>query len=44
MIAYNAAFERSALRDLAKAFPDLALRLEEMAEATVDLLPVARNH
>ena len=44
IIAFNAAFERSVLRDLAKAFPDLALRLEEMAEATVDLLPVARNH
>jgi hypothetical protein len=44
IIAYNAAFERSVLRDLAKAFPDLAQRLEAMAEATVDLLPVARNH
>jgi hypothetical protein len=44
IIAYNAAFERSVLRDLAKAFPDLAPRLEAMAEATVDLLPVARNH
>jgi hypothetical protein len=44
IIAYNAAFERSVLRDLAKAFPDLAPRLEAMAEATVDLLPVARNY
>jgi CRISPR/Cas system-associated exonuclease Cas4 (RecB family) len=44
IIAYNAAFERRVLRDLAAAFPDLAARLEAMAEATVDLLPVARNH
>ncbi len=44
VIAYNAAFERKVLRDLAGAFPDLAPRLEAMAEATVDLLPVARNH
>jgi hypothetical protein len=44
IIAYNASFERSVLRDLAKSFPDLAQRLEAMAEATVDLLPVARNH
>ncbi len=44
IIAYNAAFERSVLRDLAASFPDLAPRLEAMAEATVDLLPVARNH
>jgi len=44
IIAYNAAFERSVLRALAAAFPDLAVRLEAMAEATVDLLPVARNH
>jgi CRISPR/Cas system-associated exonuclease Cas4 (RecB family) len=44
IIAYNAAFERRVLRDLARAFPDLAARLEAMAEATVDLLPVARNH
>ncbi|MBA4043482.1 MULTISPECIES: DUF2779 domain-containing protein [Alphaproteobacteria] len=44
IIAYNAAFERRVLRDLAAAFPDLTARLEAMAEATVDLLPVARNH
>ena len=44
IIAYNAAFERSVLRDLAKAFPDLAPRLAAMVEATVDLLPVVRNH
>lgn len=44
IIAYNASFERSVLRELANAFPDLAERLEAMVEATVDLLPVARNH
>jgi len=44
IIAYNAAFERRVLRDLAAAFPDLASTLEAMAEATVDLLPVARDH
>lgn len=44
IIAYNAAFERRVLRELAAAFPDLAPRLEAMAEATVDLLPVAREH
>ena len=44
IIAYNASFERGVLRGLAAAFPDLAARLEAMAEATVDLLPVVRNH
>lgn len=44
VVAYNAAFERSVLRALASAFPDLAARLEASAEATVDLLPLARNH
>ncbi len=44
IIAYFASFERGVLRELAEAFPDLTSRLEAMAEATVDLLPVARNH
>jgi hypothetical protein len=44
VVAYNAAFERSVLRALAFAFPDMAARLEATAEATVDLLPLARNH
>ena len=44
IIAYNASFERRVLRDLAEAFPDLSPRLEAMADATVDLLPVARDH
>lgn len=44
IIAYNAAFERRVLRDLARDVPEHAQRLEAMAEATVDLLPVAREH
>jgi hypothetical protein len=44
IIAYNAKFERGVLRDLAAAFPDLADRLNAMADATVDLLPVTRDH
>lgn len=44
IIAYNASFERRVLRDLAANFPDLSAALEAMAEATVDLLPVAREH
>lgn len=43
IIAYFAGFERSILRDLAKAHPDVAPRLSAMAEATEDLLPVARE-
>lgn len=42
LIAYAAGFERSVLRDLARVFADLAPRLTAMAEATEDLLPVAR--
>lgn len=42
IIAYSAGFERSVIRALAKAFPDLAPTLTSMAERTVDLLPVAR--
>jgi hypothetical protein len=44
IIAYNAPLERRALRDLAAASPARGARREAMAEATVDLLPVARNH
>ncbi|MGY6551705.1 MAG: DUF2779 domain-containing protein [Erythrobacter sp.] len=44
IIAYSAQFERSVLRDLAGAFSDLADRLNAMADATVDLLPVTRDH
>ena len=42
LIAYFASFERGVLRELARAFPDLAPRLSAMADATEDLLPVAR--
>lgn len=44
IIAYNAAFERGVLRDLAKAVPEHAATLEAMAARVVDLLPVARKH
>lgn len=42
IVAYFASFERGVLRDLANRFPDLAERLMAMANATEDLLPVAR--
>ncbi len=44
VVAYNAAFEKRVLRDLASWFPDLADQLLAMESATVDLLPVARDH
>lgn len=44
VIAYNASFEKRVLRDLAGWFPDLAAPLLALAAATVDLLPVAREH
>ena len=48
VIAYNAGFERSVLRALAAHVeaenPAQASALEGMAQRTVDLLPVARNH
>lgn len=43
IIAYNAAFERRCVRDLAEAFPDLAQALIEIEAKIVDLLPVTRN-
>lgn len=42
IVAYFASFERGVLRGLANRFPDLAERLTAMANATEDLLPVAR--
>ena len=42
IIAYNAGFEKGRLRELAQACPDLAAPLIDMAERTVDLLPVTR--
>ncbi|MBT0671731.1 DUF2779 domain-containing protein [Novosphingobium profundi] len=44
VIAYNAGFERAVLRALAEQVPEHAERLYAQAEATVDLLPIARNH
>lgn len=44
VIAYNASFETGRLRELAEAFPDLASRLLDIADRTVDLLPVTRAH
>jgi hypothetical protein len=44
IIAYNAPFEKGVLRDLAALFPDLKAAMLSMAEQTVDLLPVTRNH
>lgn len=44
IIVYNAAFERSRMRELAQEFPDLADRLESTAFRIFDLLPLARNY
>jgi hypothetical protein len=44
IIAYNAAFEKRVLRELARDLPDLAGPLLAMEARTVDLLPVAREH
>lgn len=43
IIAYNAAFERRCVRDLAESFPDLAQALIEIEARIVDLLPVTRE-
>ena len=44
IIAYNASFERSCVRGLADALPDLAPELLAIAERFVDLLPVTQAH
>ena len=44
IIAYNAAFERTCITQLATVFPDLQKELEQRAARIVDLLPVTRNH
>jgi hypothetical protein len=44
LVAYNAPFERTAIKALAAACPDLAPPLLELEERLVDLLPVVRNH
>lgn len=44
IIAYNASFERSCLRNLAEQCPALRGGLLAIADRLVDLQPVARNH
>jgi hypothetical protein len=44
VIAYNAAFERRCLLDLAEAVPTHAEALRSLASRLVDLLPVTRYH
>lgn len=44
IIAYNASFERSCVRGLADALPEMSLELTAIAERFVDLLPVAQAH
>lgn len=44
IIAYNASFERTCIKQLAALFPDLREGLNLLAERLVDLLPVTRNH
>ena len=44
IIAYNASFERSCVRGLADALPDLSQELAAISDRFVDLLPVAQSH
>lgn len=44
IITYNASFERTCVRGLADAFPDLATALRGIERRIVDLLPITRNH
>ncbi|MBI2725549.1 MAG: DUF2779 domain-containing protein [Polaromonas sp.] len=44
VIVYNAAFERTRLRELAESLPDLAPALNNIIERMFDLLPVAREN
>jgi hypothetical protein len=44
IVAYNSSFERSCIRLLAGAAPDLARELGLVELRLVDLLPVVRNH
>lgn len=43
VFAYNASFEATCIRELAKRFPELAPALTSIIERVVDLLPIARN-
>jgi hypothetical protein len=44
IIGYNASFETARIRELAKAYPDLADQLWSIAGRVVDLLPVTRKN
>jgi hypothetical protein len=44
VFAYNAAFEKSRISELATRFPTLALDLKTLADRVVDLLPIARDY
>ena len=44
IVAWNASFERTVIRELAKRFADLRLALLRLADAVQDLLPVVRQH
>lgn len=44
IVAWNASFERTVIRDLAERFADLRPKLLRLADAVQDLLPVVRQH
>lgn len=44
VIVYNAAFERTRLKELADDYPDLASSTNAIIERIFDLLPLARQH
>ena len=44
LLAYNAAFERKRLEELAEAFPTYAERLLDLVDRMVDLLQITRDH
>ena len=44
VLAYNATFEKSRIRELAQRFPRLKTALLAISERIVDLLPVAQQH
>ena len=43
VFVYNATFEKSRIRDLARRFPRLAKPLSSVVDRIVDLLPIARE-
>lgn len=44
IVAYNAGFEKTVLRDLADYFAEFSDDLRRSAEMTIDLLPITRAH